>query len=94
MRASKGKLDRFRPFSAMAQNNGILFLESCGYDYENKIDHDNEFIYRELEVFDGKRKSGEMGHDRMLSCINLLNSVEHCVRISTVNTEPSIVYLR
>lgn len=76
MRASSSKLDRFRPFSAMAQNSGIQFLKGCGTDYENKIQNDNEFIYKELEAFDGKKRKGESGHDRMLSCINLSNSVK------------------
>lgn len=68
MRASGKKLDRFRPFSAMAQNGGIKFVKGCGNDYENKIYNDNGFIYKELESFDGLRRRGESGHDdRMMS---------------------------
>lgn len=65
MRASGKKLDRFRPFSAMAQNGGIKFLKGCGNDYENNIKNDNNFIYKELEAFDGLRRRGENGHDRI-----------------------------
>lgn len=64
MRASGKKLDRFRPFSAMAQNGGIKFVKGCGNDYENKIYNDNGFIYKELESFDGLRRRGESGHDK------------------------------
>lgn len=63
MRASTSKLDRFRPFSAMAENHGIKFLKDCGTDLENKVYNSNDFIYRELEAFDGQRRRGEHGHD-------------------------------
>lgn len=63
MRASTKKLDRFRPFSAMAQNQGIKFLKGCGHDYENNKSNENEFIYKELEAFNGERRRGENGHD-------------------------------
>ena len=69
MRASSSKLDRFRPFSAMAQNGGVHFLKGCGTDYENGIKNDNNFIFRELEVFDGTRKRSEVGHDDLADCL-------------------------
>lgn len=63
IRASTSKLDRFRPFSAMAQNGGIKFLKGCGYDLENNRLGTNDFVYKELEAFDGNRRKGENGHD-------------------------------
>lgn len=68
MRATSSKLDRFRPFSAIAQNSGVQFLRGCGTDYENKIENDNEFIYKELEAFDGRKRKGETGHDDRNRC--------------------------
>lgn len=65
IRASTSKLDRFRPFSAMAQNNGIKFLKGCGQDLENKNYNTLDFVYKELEAFDGNRRRGESGHDRL-----------------------------
>lgn len=66
MRASTSKLDRFRPFSAMAEQGGVKFLKGCGTDLENKVFNSNEFVYRELEAFDGTRRRGELGHDRFV----------------------------
>ena len=66
MRASTSKLDRFRPFSACAQVGGIRFLKDCGRDFENGQMNTNEFIYKELESFDGNRRRGESGHDRFV----------------------------
>ncbi len=63
MRASMKKLDRFRPFSAMAENNGVQILRGCCSDLENKVENKNEFFYKELEGFTGERKRGESGHD-------------------------------
>ena len=63
MRASGKKLDRFRSFSAMCQLGRVKFLKGCGTDYENKVNNDNGFIYKELEAFDGNRRRGESGHD-------------------------------
>lgn len=70
MRASSAKLDRFRPFSSLAQNGFVKFLKGCGHDLENKVYNDNGFIYRELEAFDGKRRSGETGHDDIPDAIS------------------------
>lgn len=63
LRASGSKLDRFRPFSSLAMNGHITFLKGCGTDLENNIQNDNNFVYKELESFTGKRKSGESGHE-------------------------------
>lgn len=60
---NSSKLTRFRPFSAMAQNEGVEFVMDCGNDLENNIFNDNNFIYKELEAFTGDRKRGENGHD-------------------------------
>jgi len=63
IRANRSKLERFRPFSAMAQNGGVKFLTNCGIDFENDVINDIGFVYRELEAFTGIRKRGELGHD-------------------------------
>lgn len=68
IRASTSKLDRFRPFSAMAQNAGIVFLRGCGNDFENNKFNTNDFVYREMEAFDGNRRKGESGHDDKSKC--------------------------
>jgi len=66
IRASGSKLDRFRPFSAMAQTGGIKILKGCFTDYENNVVGDNETYYKELEAFTGERKRGESGHDDLV----------------------------
>lgn len=63
---NKSKLERFRPFSAMAQNGGIFIVKNCGIDLENNIINDNNFYYKELEGFTGERKRGENGHDDLV----------------------------
>lgn len=63
MKTNQKKLERFRPFSSMAQNGGIKFLKGCAVDHENKIYNDLGFVYRELENFTGVRRRGEQGHD-------------------------------
>lgn len=70
VKTNKSKLDRFRPFSSQAQNGGVKFLSNCGVDLENKIFNSNDFIYKELEVFDGTRKRGENGHDDICDAIS------------------------
>ena len=70
-RASGGKLDSFRPFAASAELGFVKFVKSCGQDLWNKIVSDNEFVYAELENFDGTRKSGEAGHDDIVDCCSL-----------------------
>lgn len=63
LRASTSKLDRFRPFSSLAMNGHITFLKGCGVDLENNVQNDNNFVYKELEAFTGRRKAGEHSHD-------------------------------
>ena len=63
LRAQGRKADRFKPFASMVMNGGMLILKDCGYDYENDVHGDLGFFYRELEAFDGLRRSGEGGHD-------------------------------
>lgn len=70
-RASGGKLDSFRPFAASAELGFVKFVKNCGNDLWNKVVADNDFVYRELENFDGTRKSGEAGHDDMVDCMSL-----------------------
>ena len=66
IRASGKKLERFRPFSACAYQGSIKFLKGCGNDFENGVRNDNTFVYKELESFDGQRRRGEHGHDRLI----------------------------
>ncbi len=63
LRATGSKLDRFRPFSSLAMNGHITFLKGCGVDLENNVQNDNNFVYKELEAFTGRRRAGESGHD-------------------------------
>ena len=63
LRATGSKLDRFRPFSSLSMNGHVVFLKGCGVDLENNIQSDNNFVYKELEAFTGRRKSGEANHD-------------------------------
>ena len=63
IRASSSKLDRFRPFSSLAEQGFVSFLKGCGQDLENKNYNTLDFVYRELEAFDGNRRRGESGHD-------------------------------
>lgn len=67
-RSALGKLDSFRPFAAVAELGSISIVKNCANDLWNKITANNEFFYRELENFDGTRKSGEAGHDDMVDC--------------------------
>ena len=70
VKTTQSKLDRFRPFSSLAMNGHIAFLKGCGNDYENNIENDNGFVYRELEAFNGLRRGGEMGHDDMVDALS------------------------
>lgn len=63
---NNSKLDRFRPFSAFAQNGGIKILKNCGNDLENEVFANNLFYHKELEAFTGVRKRGENGHDDLV----------------------------
>lgn len=100
VRSGEGKLEAFKPFSASSQIGVISIVRDCGIDYWNKINGDNEFIYKELEAFDGKRRSGENGHDDIADCcggayrylaakIHLGNSFLHGVKATqTTNNNP------
>lgn len=70
IKTNKSKLDRFRPFSSMAQNGGVKFLKDCGTDYENKINNELGFVYNELERFTGERRRGEAYHDDLCDVIS------------------------
>jgi len=70
LKTSKSKLDRFRPFSSLAMNGHVQFLKGCAYDLENNIQSNNGFMYKELEAFNGLRKTGESGHDDMVDAIS------------------------
>lgn len=65
-RTNRSKLDRFRPFASVAMNGFVKVLMGCGNDLENKITNNNDFYYKELEVFTGERKRGEGGHDDLV----------------------------
>lgn len=70
-RSSAGKLDSFRPFAASAELGFVKIVRNCGNDLWNKIVNNNDFFYKELENFDGTRKSGEAGHDDVVDCCSL-----------------------
>lgn len=65
-KASTSKLDRFRPFSALAQQGAVKIVKGCGTDLANNIQGSNDFYYKELEAFTGIRKKTEVGHDDMV----------------------------
>lgn len=67
-RATQNKVDRFRIFSSLAQNGDVSFRENCGTDYENNIFNSLDFVYSELENFDGRRHNSERFHDDKLIC--------------------------
>lgn len=60
--SNKSKIDRFRPFAAVAQVGLVKIVRGCVDDLENKTYRNNDPYYGELEVFDGGRK----GHDDMV----------------------------
>lgn len=68
MNTRGSKVDRFRPFSSMAQNGGVSFVKNCGMDYENKQYNTLDFVYKEMEAFDGQRRGGENGKDDRQTC--------------------------
>lgn len=70
MKASSKKIDRIRPFASMALNGGVSILNNCGMDYENKQFNTLNFFYKEIEAFDGERRSGENGHDDVVDCLS------------------------
>lgn len=75
MKTSQSKLDRFRPFSSLAMNGHVTFLKGCGYDDANNVQSNNNFVYKELESFTGKRRSGESGHDDIPDAISDATSI-------------------
>lgn len=68
MSTNKSKLDRFRPFSSMAQSGGIKVKKGCASDRENDIENDNRFYYKEMEAFDGKSSNAQHKHDDRQTC--------------------------
>lgn len=70
-RSPSGKLDSFRPFAASAELGVVSVVRNCATDLWNKIVCNNDFFYKELENFDGKRRGGEQGHDDMVDCCSL-----------------------
>lgn len=70
-RSAGGKLDSFRPFAASAELGVVSIVKDCANDLWNKIVNNNDFFHKELEFFDGKRRSGATGHDDMCDCCSL-----------------------
>ena len=70
-RSPAGKLDSFRPFAASVELGVVSIVTNCANDLWNNITNSNDFFYKELENFDGTRKSGELGHDDMVDCCSL-----------------------
>lgn len=70
-RSSLGKLDAFRPFAAAVENGAVSIVKNCASDLWNNIYNNNDFFYAEAEAFDGKRRSGPLGHDDMCDCASL-----------------------
>lgn len=70
VKTSQSKLDRFRPFSSLAMNGHVDFLKGCSFDLENNIEANNNFMYKELEAFNGLRRGGESGHDDIVDAIS------------------------
>lgn len=70
-RSALGKLDSFRPFAAAAEVGVISIIKNCCTDLWNKIHCNNDFYYAEMENFDGKRRSGPLGHDDMVDATSL-----------------------
>jgi predicted phage terminase large subunit-like protein len=99
VKASSGKLDRFRPFSSLAMNGHVKFLKGCASCLENRIENNNNFMYRELEAFNGKPRSGEAGHDDIVDAIsdattilaqrvNIPNMAQALASVNLVNKSP------
>lgn len=57
--SNKSKVDRFRPFAAVAEHGLVHYVKNCADDLENSILRDVNPYFVELEKFDGGRK----GHD-------------------------------
>lgn len=94
LRTTGGKLDRFRPFSSLAMNGHITFLKGCGVDLENNIESDNNFVYKELEAFTGKRRGGESGHDDIVdACSDAIEILASRVNIPNMSSALSSINL-
>ena len=61
-------------------------LKDCGQDLENHIENDLNFFYKEVEGFNGKRKSGANGHDDMVDALS-----DGYAALATKRTLPSIL---
>lgn len=86
MRAQGRKADRFKPFASMVMNGGMQILRNCGTDYENQVVNDLNFFYRELEAFDGLRRSGERGHDDLAdACADAFEALAASVKIPMIS---------
>lgn len=70
IKTNKSKLDRFRPFSSMAQNGGVKFLKACGSCTTLGVLNDLKFVYAELENFTGERKRGKNSHDDIVDTLS------------------------
>lgn len=88
-RASMGKLDSFRPYASAVELGIVSIVKNCCTDLWNKIENNNEFYYKECEVFDGTRRSGPLGHDDMVDCTSL-SFMRLAQRFSLPNFLPSI----
>ncbi len=70
-RSSMGKLDSFRPVAAAIEAGIVSIVKDCCNDLWNKVNSNNDFYYLEMEHFDGKRRSGPLGHDDCVDCTSL-----------------------
>lgn len=70
-RATEGKLESFKPFSASSQLGVVHVVKDCGQDEWNKVFNTNEFFYNEFEAFTGKRVNTEAGHDDTVDSTSL-----------------------
>ena len=86
LRAQGKKADRFKPFASMVMNGGMQILSNCGTDYENGVYNDLNFFYRQLEAFDGTRRSGERGHDDLCdACSDAFEALASGIKIPLIS---------
>ena len=86
LRAQGKKADRFKPFASMVMNGGMQILSNCGADYENGVYNDLNFFYRQLEAFDGTRRSGERGHDDLCdACSDAFEALASGIKIPMIS---------
>lgn len=62
-RSNMGKLEGFINFAAASENGLVQVVKNCASDLWNEISNDNDFFYKELEIFTGKRKNTQAAHD-------------------------------